>query len=786
MKTKKNFMWFIILLLTLFCVTNCQEIEPIPEPTKEPALAQKVLSSNYYVSSKGKTNEFDKLYGTYLGNTIKSIKGKTFSSGDTVRFYGTLTDDIIGNPGKGTKARPIVFIGVGPKSGRAVIQGITLSKCSHVVFQNFESASNIIQIRIVNSSKDSVNFIKFKNCYLHNGIQGVAITIPTATDIRFEGTTIDKMDQDGILLSDAAGDRFSFVNGSITNTGLVYPGWNTHGCYASGGTGHVFDGGKFSNNANGASISVRRGGMTIRNCSFFNTTKAVSYNNEDEASGVNYYTGSRAKNQYISLYRNLFVDCKVAIYLGYHLANNNGDRGCENPGNAWAVFNNTFVNTQVNFGKTSDNNGEPKFYDIFIRNNAFVNTKVIINDAVTGRKHELSNNGWYNSTFVGGNTPQGSGITANPQLDGNYRVTNAAYKNAGIKDIAPANAGRDMAGITMVANDQTNPLFFYGSNPDIGREEYKQDPPANKIPVAEITSISPYPPQVGVDITFKGKGTDSDGTIVGYEWKSNVSGVFGTSATTVYSGLSAGPHTISFRVKDNSGAWSKAAIKELVVGNNNTSPELVGRWKFDEKTGLTAADSSPNKNNGTFSKGGAWDTGKFGNAAVFNNCHITVPGSASLNAISTGITLSVWVKAKAPQNKSAVIERYYYNSSGTAKRSFILYIDKTGTIAFGINNNGKDNVKWLTTSERISWDTWAHIAATFDGSTMKLYINGQKKNEVATTFSTIYKTSADTHFGGWYYNSTWDCQYNGLMDDARIYNGALSAESIFKIYQGKS
>lgn len=778
-------MWFIILLLTFFCVNNCQEkIKPTPDPTEEPTPEPEPSSNNYYVSSDGQTEQFDRLYGTYLGKTVESLNGKTFGPGDTVRFYGNLSDKVISDPGIGTKSHPIVFIGVGPKSGRAVIQGISLSKCSYVEFQNFESSAHIIQIRTVNSSTYLVNSIKFKNCYLHDGIQGVAITIPTATDISFEGTIIDQMDQDGILLSDAAGDRFSFIDGSITNTGKVNPGWHTHGCYASGGTGHVFDGVEFANNAGGYSISTRRGGITIRNCSFIGINTGINNNNEDEATGVNHYTNSRAKNQYIALYRNLFVDCYVAIYHGYHL-NNGVDLGCENPGNAWAIFNNTFVNTLLNFGQTSDNMGEPKFYDIFIRNNAFVNTKVQIIDAAANRKHELSNNGWFGSTFEGDtNTPQGSGITLDPELDSNYRVTNAAYRDAGDRYIAPANAARDMAGIIMVANDNTNPLLFYGNNPDIGREEYNKNAPVNEIPVAEIESISPNPAQVGSAVTFKGKGTDSDGTIADYEWKSDISGLFGSSAETVYSGLSAGTHTISFRVKDNRGAWSNAVTATLVVNSISTPADLIGRWKFDETTGLTAADSSPNGNNGTFSEGGAWNTGKFGNAAVFNNCHITVPGSASLNAISTGITLSVWVNAKAPENKSAVIERYYYDSSGTAERSFILYIDKTGTIAFGVNNNGAKSVKWLTTSEQISWETWEHIAATFDGNTMKLYINGQVKGEVATTFSTIHATSVDMHFGGWYYNSTWDCQYNGLMDDARIYNGALSAESILKIYQG--
>ena len=83
----------------------------------------------------------------------------------------------------------------------------------------------------------------------------------------------------------------------------------------------------------------------------------------------------------------MFVDSRVAIYQGGFL-NNGQDLGCEDPGNAWAVFNNTFVNTLLNFGETTDNLKAPAYYDIYLRNNAFVNTKVVVSDANADRTHE--------------------------------------------------------------------------------------------------------------------------------------------------------------------------------------------------------------------------------------------------------------------------------------------------------------------------------------------------------------------------------------------------------------
>ncbi|MCI2082388.1 MAG: hypothetical protein LKK08_02870 [Bacteroidales bacterium] len=350
-------------------------------------------ANNYYVSSAGRKAEFDNLYGKYLGDKIFDVNSITFNPGDTVRFYGSITDEVIGNPGIGTHSRPIVFMGIGPQDGRAVIEGVALSNTKNVEFLNFEAASPIIQIRTVNTSPDSVRFVKFRNCYLHDGIQGIAITIPTASDITFENTVIDRMDQDGILLSDGAGDRFSFIGGSISNTGKVNPGWHVHGCYASGGSGHLFDGVEFENNVGGYSISIRRGGITIRNCTFIGYYTGINNNNEDEITGINHYTGSRARNQYYRLYRNWFAGCRVAIYQGGFL-NNGHDLGCEDPGNAWAIFNNTFVNTLINFGETTDNLKAPAYYDIYLFNNVFVNTKVVVADANANKTHELSSNEW--------------------------------------------------------------------------------------------------------------------------------------------------------------------------------------------------------------------------------------------------------------------------------------------------------------------------------------------------------------------------------------------------------
>ncbi len=89
-------------------------------------------------------------------------------------------------------------------------------------------------------------------------------------------------------------------------------------------------------------------------------------------------------------------------------------------------------------------------------------------------------------------------------------------------------------------------------------------------PVAQIDSITPNPAQPPDDaITFQGSGTDTDGTIVGWEWSSNLDGALGTTEDLSLSSyeLTVGTHEISLRVRDDDGLWSDPASAQLVVNN---------------------------------------------------------------------------------------------------------------------------------------------------------------------------------------------------------------------------
>jgi len=89
--------------------------------------------------------------------------------------------------------------------------------------------------------------------------------------------------------------------------------------------------------------------------------------------------------------------------------------------------------------------------------------------------------------------------------------------------------------------------------------------PDNVPPTAYIDSISPNPATRGQTISLTGHGTDSDGSIAAYKWRSSLDGTIGTSATISLSTLSVGTHTMYFSVKDDSDAWSNEAVATVIV-----------------------------------------------------------------------------------------------------------------------------------------------------------------------------------------------------------------------------
>jgi len=104
----------------------------------------------------------------------------------------------------------------------------------------------------------------------------------------------------------------------------------------------------------------------------------------------------------------------------------------------------------------------------------------------------------------------------------------------------------------------------------------------NQPPTAYIDSITPSEASAGQRVSLHGHGTDRDGTVVGYSWRSDMDGVLSSSESFDTNTLSTGMHTLYFKVQDNTGDWSDEVRAQITIsGAAATSEPVINSFKVD-------------------------------------------------------------------------------------------------------------------------------------------------------------------------------------------------------------
>jgi hypothetical protein len=210
---------------------------------------------------------------------------------------------------------------------------------------------------------------------------------------------------------------------------------------------------------------------------------------------------------------------------------------------------------------------------------------------------------------------------------------------------------------------------------------------------------------------------------------------------------------------------------------SRTLPSLLAAYSFDQGSGTTLTDATGNGNNGSISDA-VWSTsGKYGGAMQFNGASdsfVSIPDVVALH-LTKGMTLEAWVNPSSLSNGGgdwcAVISKEHVNSSNDI--SYALYAAQgTGKgPASHILINSTDVA--ASTSTKLALNTWTFLASTYDGSTLRMYVNGTQVGTRSIAGS-IFVTSDPLKIGG-----DWSREmFTGLIDNVRIYNTALAAAAI--------
>ena len=216
--------------------------------------------------------------------------------------------------------------------------------------------------------------------------------------------------------------------------------------------------------------------------------------------------------------------------------------------------------------------------------------------------------------------------------------------------------------------------------------------------------------------------------------------------------------------------------------NPDLESGLVGLWSFDGKDMATtiAFDRSGNNNNGTLTNGPTRVPGKIGQGLNFDGSNdvVDMGDQATLNFTTGDFSISAWIKAGSTQPNESRIASKMGANCGSAT-GYMLKLETNITWALQLCLNDGLTADQYSLSQDLRDNAWHHVAAVVQrGVGTFLYQDG-----VGTSFGASSKnvtTGANFNIGG--RSAAANDIFTGSIDEARVYNRALSSDEIKRLY----
>ena len=294
-----------------------------------------------------------------------------------------------------------------------------------------------------------------------------------------------------------------------------------------------------------------------------------------------------------------------------------------------------------------------------------------------------------------------------------------------------------------------------------------------------------------VSATVSVSGTASDNVgVAGVQFRLDGANLGAEDSTAPYSvswnttTAANGAHVLTAVARDAAGNQATSPGVNVTVSNSAAPPPppppppppnqtagLVAAYAFNAGAGTTAADASGKQNTGAIS-GAQWVAqGRYGAALRFDGVNdlVSVADAASLD-LTSGMTLEAWVKPTALSGWRSVVMK---EVSGGLAYTLVRARQAPKPAAY-VRIAGKTASDAASGTAALPLNTWCHLAATYDGATLRIYVNAVQVASQAVTGS-IVTSSNPLSVGG---NSVWGEYFAGLIDEVRIYGRALTAAEI--------
>ncbi len=212
------------------------------------------------------------------------------------------------------------------------------------------------------------------------------------------------------------------------------------------------------------------------------------------------------------------------------------------------------------------------------------------------------------------------------------------------------------------------------------------------------------------------------------------------------------------------GTQSELTLSQRAETNFPTSG-LVGLWHADGDT----TDSSGNENSGTINNGDIFGAGIADQAFQFNGTsYISVASNPTLNWTGA-MTIAGWVYLSNNNNNNGIVFKGpLTGSQGVYSLGF--YTGYSNRLTFRLNGSTSEGDGQVTGNTDLTPGRWYHIAAVYDQSSQKIFVNGQL--DASRTYTSPIQTNTSDLVIGGYYSSGY--LLSGSVDELAVYSRALA------------
>ena len=270
--------------------------------------------------------------------------------------------------------------------------------------------------------------------------------------------------------------------------------------------------------------------------------------------------------------------------------------------------------------------------------------------------------------------------------------------------------------------------------------------------------------------------TDPDGDALTFSFLASITGMTITDSIITFTPEQSniGTHPVSVQVSDGYGGFDTLSWT-VSVGDSGSviPPGLVAYYPFSGN----ANDGSGYNNHGTVN-GATLTDDRFGNS---NSAYdfdggdfITVTDASSINLQGSPVTFSAWVKTS--NLIGLILYKYSYSEPHPGYGFSVGGQGKDGKINYWSSSYGY----WVKSDSTVNDDAWHQLVVTVSNTTASFYLDGEL-NSSKTSSMPGNSTGIDLLIGA-QHTIVHENNLDGVLDDIRIYNRALTSTEIDSLY----